>query len=309
MATDGVKIIDGDTAHDVYWGIMDLYDSGATIEDIWAKNPFPQPQEDYFDDFDYEIFVTAYALAIWEIGHMTADILAEVKRVIDKGVCVKIWTEEHSVKYGKARQKELDKLWDKISSVNTKPRKIKKYKRITEFLFNIDDILTFQLEDKSYCATILLDIRQYRGRCTYEFGKILYKNAKMPTTTDIINSAIIGRKIPSGHGMDITAILSIGLEEIIKQGGVDEILKREAEKTGSFVIGMDKVGIDHKDLINFINRFHKIGELKISFEFKKIGLFGGAARFNDFAEPFKDLENYIKIFKAETFNIKDIIDH
>ena len=34
MATDGTKIIDGDTAHDTYWGIMDLYDSGAELKMI-----------------------------------------------------------------------------------------------------------------------------------------------------------------------------------------------------------------------------------------------------------------------------------
>ncbi len=73
MATDGVKIIDGDTAHDTYWGIMDLYDSGATFKTIRTQIPFPQP--DYYDDFDYEIYTTAYALAMWEIGFITEDIV------------------------------------------------------------------------------------------------------------------------------------------------------------------------------------------------------------------------------------------
>ena len=31
MATDGVKIIDGDLAHDTYEYIMELYDSGAYL--------------------------------------------------------------------------------------------------------------------------------------------------------------------------------------------------------------------------------------------------------------------------------------
>lgn len=43
MSTDGVKIIDGDTAFDTYWRIMDLYDSGATIETIREEIPFLQP--------------------------------------------------------------------------------------------------------------------------------------------------------------------------------------------------------------------------------------------------------------------------
>lgn len=308
MATDGVKIIDGDTAHDIYWNIIDLYDNGATIETIRNKNPFPQPQDDYYDDFDYEIYTTAYALALWEIGHMTDDVLAEVKKVIDKGACVKVWTEESSVKEGKARQKELDRLWTKITSTNVKVRKIKKYKVVTNFLFDINDILAFQLKDNNYCVTILFDIRQYRGECTYEFGKILYKDSKIPTIDDIINSEIIGRKIPSGHGMDMTSILSMGIEEMMKQGGIEEIMKREAERTGSFVIGMDKTGIDHKDLINFTDKFHKIGTLKIKPEYKETGSMSGASNFDDFIREFPDLENYIKIFKADKFKIKDIID-
>ena len=308
MATDGVKIIDGDTAHDIYWGIIDLYDNGATIENIRSKNPFSRTQEDYYDDFDYEIFTTSYALAIWEIGHMTDDVLVEVKKVIDKGACVKVWTEEYSAKEGKARQKELDKLWNKISSVNRKIRKIKKYKVVTNFLFAIDDILTFQLKDNSYCVTILFNIRQYRGECTYEFGKVLYKGSKIPTIDDILNSEIIGRKIPSGHGMDMTSIFSMSMEEMMKQGSIEEILKREAERTGSFVIGMDKTRIDHKDLINFTDKFHKMGTIKIRTEFKDTGSMGGASNFDDFIREFPDLDNYIKIFKADTFRIKDLIE-
>jgi len=308
MATDGVKIIDGDTAHDTYWGIMDLYDNGATIETIRNKNPFPQAPEDYYDDFNYEIYITAYALAIWEIGHMTDDVLAEVKKVIDKGACVKFWTEECNAKEGKARQKELDKLWNKISSFNQKIRKIKKYKVVTNFLLNINDVLTFQLKDKNYCATILFDIRQYRGECTYEFGKILYKDFKIPTIDDILNSEIIGRKIPSGHGMDMTSIISMGIEEMLKQGGLEEIMKREAERTGSFLIGMDKTGVDHKDLINFTDKFHKIGNIKIRTEFKDTGSIGVASGFDDLIREFTDLDDYIKIFKADKFKIKDLIE-
>ena len=83
MATDGVKIIDGDTAHDTYWGIMDLYDSGADFGII--NNEFPLVQAEYFDDFDNEIYVTACGLALWEIGQMTEDKLTYIKSIIEKG--------------------------------------------------------------------------------------------------------------------------------------------------------------------------------------------------------------------------------
>ncbi len=309
MATDGVKIIDGDTANDIYWGIMDLYDNGATIETIRNKIPFPQAEEDFYDDFDNEIYTTAYALAIWEIGYMTEDMLVEVRRVIDKGACVKIWTEECDIKAGKARQKELDKFWTKISSVNSKVRKIKKYKVVTNLLFEVDDVLTFQLKDNSYCVTILYDIRQYRGECTYEFGKVLYKGNKIPTVDDILNSEIIGRKIPSGHGMSMAGIFSIGMEEIMKQGGLEEVMKREAERTDSYIIGMDKTGIDHKQLINFAEKFHKLGSIKIKTEFKKrTGSIGGAADFDEFTREFPDLDNYIKVFRADKFKVRELAE-
>jgi len=42
LATDGTKIIDGDTAHDTYWGIMDLYDSGGEIQMILNEFPLEQ---------------------------------------------------------------------------------------------------------------------------------------------------------------------------------------------------------------------------------------------------------------------------
>lgn len=304
MSTDGVKIIDGDTAYDTYYGIMDLYDSGASIETIREKIPFHQP--DYYDDFDYEVYTTAYALAIWEIGYITDDVLQEVKKVIDKGACVNVWTEHHGEEAGKTRQKELDELWIKISAENKQVRERKVYETITNFLFEQHDVLVFQLADNNYYATTLLLINQYRGECTYEFGKILFKSNKLPTIDEISGSEIIGKKIPSGHGMDMTAIFSMTPEEMMKQGGIDEILKREAEKTGSFVIGMDKISVNHNDLFNFSDKLQKIGQLKINHNYLETGIMGIATNMDEFTRDFADLDNYILIHKADKFKISDL---
>lgn len=306
MATDGVKIIDGDTAHDTYWGIMDLYDGGATSETIRTKIPFPQ--SDYYDDFDYEIYTTAYALAMWEIGFIIEDIIQEVKKVIDKGACVKIWTEEHDAKSGKQRQKELDKLWNKIISENTKVRKRKKYKQIDKFLFDINDVLAFQLTDKYFHVAVLLNITQYRGECTYKFGKILFESQTLPTIDEVKYSEIIGRKIPSGFGIDMTSILAMGFEELQKQGGIDEVVKREADRTGSYEIGMSMTGIDHRELINFTDKFTKVGNLNLKEVCKQMGSLSGASTFEELTREFKDLDNYIKIFQEGTFKIQDMLN-
>src|SRR5690606_13306361 len=108
-----------------------------------------------------EIYVTACALALWEIGYMTEEKLPYVKSIIDKGACVKEWTES-SEKEGKARQKVLDKFWKKISNPNLKVRPRKKYRKITNLLFQPDDILTFKLKDGNYRVVICAYINQYR---------------------------------------------------------------------------------------------------------------------------------------------------
>ena len=53
MATGGVKIIDGDLAHDVYHTFMEMYDASASIQEI--KTAVEQPLDEE-DGFDYEIW-------------------------------------------------------------------------------------------------------------------------------------------------------------------------------------------------------------------------------------------------------------
>jgi hypothetical protein len=305
MSTDGVKIIDGNTAHDTYWNIMDLYDRGATFETINSKVPFPQ--SDYYDDFDYEIYTTSYALAIWEIGLMTDDVLQEVKKVILRGACVNAWTNDHGIKLGKQRQKELDKLWNKIVVANEKIRKRKKFKIITNFLFDINEVLSFQLSDNNFYATVLLNVNQYKGECNYEFGKIIYKGTKIPTISQIADCEIIGRKIHSGHGMDMGKFLALSTGEMLKQGGLEEILQKEAERTGSYVIGMSKTVIDHRELINISEKFIKVGTLDLKEECRSTGSLRGASTFDELTDGFEDLDNYIKTFGGGTFMIKDLL--
>jgi hypothetical protein len=67
MATDGVKIIDGDLARDTYNQIMDLYDSEASIETIRKEIPFIKRDYGIDSDFYHEIFVTSYALAFGKL--------------------------------------------------------------------------------------------------------------------------------------------------------------------------------------------------------------------------------------------------
>lgn len=295
MATDGVKIIDGDTAHDTYWGIMDLYDSGADFDTI--DNEFPLIQNDYFDDFDNEIYVTACALALWEIGQMTDEKLAYIKEVIDKGACVKEWAE-NSEKDGKARQKELDKFWKKISQNNNKVRARKKYRKITNFYFQPDDLLAFKVKDGNYKAVICALIDQYRGQCNYILVPTTYNSIKKPTVEDLKDREILGRQIGSGYDQQTTREMQPGIDRIWNLVGGN----------CNFFFGVIKLAVDHKDLINFKDRFEKVGTLKIIEGLKQTGSFGYEENFERFETIFGDLENHIKIFQHKKYPVTTLCD-
>jgi hypothetical protein len=296
MATDGVKIIDGDTAHDTYWGVMDLYDSGADFDTI--NKEFPLIQVDYFDDFDNEIYVTSCALALWEMGQITEDKLTFVKSVIDKGACVKIWTEEYDQKEGKARQKELDKFWKKISQTNTKVRARKKFRKITNFYFQPDDLLTFQLKDGNYRAVICASIDQYRGQCNYILVPTTYNENKKPTVDDLKDKEILGRQIGSGYDQQTTKERQPGIERIWQLTGGN----------CNFFFGVIKLAVDHKDLINFKDKFEKVGTLKIIEGLKETGSFGYQENFERFETIFSDLENHIKIFQHKKYPVTTLCE-
>ena len=172
MATDGVKIIDSDLAHDTYWGILDMYDNGIDIESILKEYPFQQ--QDCYDDFDYEIYLTSLALAFWEIGIMNDSLLAHVKNVINKETSFRIWSEESDEKLAKQRWQILNRFIKKISSRKNKVRKPMKYRKVKNFHFNTDDLLTFKLEDNLYRAIICTKTVQYRGECSYYFVDTTY---------------------------------------------------------------------------------------------------------------------------------------
>jgi hypothetical protein len=259
MATDGVKIIDGDLAHDTYWGIMDLYDSNISIEEIRRTMPFIKSGYGHDEEFYHEIFVTSYALAFWEIGGLTEEMLAEVKSVIEIGAGVKDWTKEVDEKTGKARQKELDKLLKKISQPNAKIRARKKYRKITNFHFQADDVLCFKLEDDFYRVVVCAKIDQHRGKCDYMLTPIVYKSKEKPSIAELIGCDISGTTIGSGYTKE---------RMLEMQPGVDTLWPLYPA-SGAFFVGLVYEGVGHKNFVSFKHRFEKVGTLKIKEGFNK----------------------------------------
>lgn len=292
MATDGVKIIDGDLARDTYDQLMDLYDSDASIETIKKEIPFIKDDYGLDTDFYHEIFVTTYALAFWEIGELTDEIINEVKRVIELKAGVKVWAEECDENEGKKRQKELDKLLKKISEPNQKIRKRKKYKLIKNFYFQPDDVLTFQLSDNNYYAVICAKVTQQRGQCTYDLVGTTYKGKEKPTIEDLKTCFIAGRKIGSGYDAKTT------LEQ---QPNVDEIWRYA--KSDNFYFGVCYDLVTHRDIISFKDKFEIVGKLKIKESFKKDGSYGYTSTFDRFQSTFSDFDNHMKVFGQQKYPV------
>lgn len=296
MATDGVKIVNSDTAHDAYWGIMDLYDSGSDL--LTIQEQFPIVQSDFADDFDNEIYVTSCALAFWEIGQMTEDKLAYVKSVIEKGAGIREWSNT-SDKLAKERQKELDKFLSKISRTNDKIRPRKKYRKISKPFFNSDDILAFQLKDDRYKSAICVEVNQYRGNCDYALVPTTYDSFDEPTIRELVNFDVLGRQI-SGSSFD-------PLDAIQEQPGIERIWKYLGSN-GVFFFGIDHILVSHTDMAEIKKNFKVVGKLRISDALKRGGTFGYQRTFTDFETIFNDLDKYAENLRLNKFPIKLLIN-
>jgi hypothetical protein len=241
--------------------------------------------------------VTACALALWEIGQMTHDKLEFVKSIIDKGECVKEWSIENE-KLGIARKKELEKFWKKINQVNTKVRPRKKYRKISNFYFQPDDLLTFKLSDGNYKAVICASVDQYRGQCNYILVPTTYSSPTKPSYMDFFDKDILGRQIGSGYDQNTTRQQQPGIERIWKFAGGN----------CNFFFGVIQIAVDHKNFIHFKDKFEKIGTVQIIEGLKRTGSFGYAGDYNRFEEIFGDLEKQMKIFQWKKYPINVICE-
>ena len=318
MATDGVKIIDGDLAIDTYEHIMELYDSGANAEIIKKEIPFIKEDYGIDTDFYHEIFVTAYALAFWEIGELTDDILEEVRCVINLKAGVKLWTEECDEKEGRKRQKELDKLLAKISRPNLKIRNRKKYRVVKNLYFQPNDVLAFKLSDNSYCAMICTKITQQKSQTTYDLAITTYKRKEKPTIEALYDEFIVGHIMNCG---------SLDQELLEKQPEVDilwdyhkhnakPMTEEQKERTYDdmfidafegrqhFLFGIPYELVTHKDMTHIKDNFEVVGKLNVKESFKRDGGYGYISTFEKFEEIFSDIDYYIKVFRRVKFPVR-----
>jgi hypothetical protein len=298
MAIDGIKIIDSDLANDVYNEFMDLYDANMDLSEIKSKIDLWRNAE--LDALEYEIFISTYALALWETGFLTNNIINEVNQVLAEGQSLQMWVELTSEVEGETRRKELKKLLKKISTPKVNPRKRKRYGIVTRFLFEDDVIVAFQMPNGSYRAAIMFGISQYRGNCNYNFTPTAYSNHQFPTEADIIRGSVFIHKIGNMYERS---------EVIKEQPGIELFWQRDKKFAIPFTVGLPIYAIEHNDLIKIKERFTVIGRATIKKSFKKLGSIGYEDNYEQFTHRFTDVVDYnVRIFKNEMIDLKMILD-
>jgi len=297
MATDGLKIIDSDVSHDTYTTIIGLFGSGLDKSAVLKQYPFKLHV--YGQDLDYyhELFVTAYALAFWEIGWLDDEILTEVQKVIKNGATVSAWEEEYGISIAKKRQKILTQFLQKISKQNTRPRTIRKYKQTENAIFQKGDLIVYEQLNKIYTALLCVDTAIEKGKVWYTFTPTSYFNQAIPTIDEIIDFELYGVRIAvSGDRKSISE----------SQNGVSALWDLYPEElfpipaNSPFLIGLVQEFVQHKNIIQFKDKFHRTGTLKLKEQFNKQG--SGSHIYN--IEQFDRDQEYYQIMKYYKFPIR-----
>ena len=201
MAIDGIKIIDSDLGYDIRNQIMQAYDYNENLTELLTTIEAWEA-EVADDEIEHEIFITAYAQCLWEIGLLNEKWQQKAKQIVQRGASPQ-W-EKFAKNTQAKRQKSLEKFWEKISQPNPKPRKSKNYKRITDFIFEENEVVAVKLADGTFGFLILVDIDYENGQCYYGFAKINYVAEHIPTLDFLKRQYIPARK---GLGFDSPVLI------------------------------------------------------------------------------------------------------
>lgn len=223
MAIDGVKIIDSDTACDIYNYVTESYKDGLSSDKIIEK--ILADEKDYcIDDFYSEIYWTALAYSLWKIGYLPGDIKKKALEIIEKGAN-ELWLEIDE-KALKQRQKYLDKLAIQLENENPKPIKVLKSKAKRKPYFKTGDVLAIKFDDE-YGICFVSSVDEGPRRLEYNLACTRLLQKEKPSIDDFLSSKIACGKQDTSYCL----------------------------KTDCW--------FNHKDLGRIIDRFEKIGRVEL----------------------------------------------
>lgn len=184
MAIDGVKIIDSDDGYDIYNYIIENYKDGVSADKIIST--MLEEEKNYCtDDFYTEIYWTALAYSLWEIGHLPDDVKNKALEIVGRGAS-QFWLEIDSKALSK-RQKVLDKLALQLQSENLKPIKVPKVKTKRVPYFNKGDVLAVKFENE-YGVIFVSSVEESPRKIEYHLACTRLLQKEKPDMDDFLNS-------------------------------------------------------------------------------------------------------------------------
>ncbi|MFK8297190.1 hypothetical protein ACI76O_02225 [Capnocytophaga cynodegmi] len=186
MAIDGIKIIDSDSAYDIYNDITERYKNHEEVTKIIQE--WLNEEENFCTNaLHTEIYWTALAYSLWKIGHLPDDIQQKTLTIIKNGAN-KEWLKIDT-KAQKQRQKALDKLAEQIQSENPKPIKQPKLTKKKEPYFELGDVLAIELP-KGYGICFISEVYQTARKLEYHLACTQFLKDSLPTMDDFLNSKL-----------------------------------------------------------------------------------------------------------------------
>jgi hypothetical protein len=259
----GTAILSNDTAADIRDAFFNLYDKGQPLDTIRKKIETDFREGDKLSE-NTDLWLTL-ALLQWQIGSLDTDVKEFAEKIIDDGIDLKVWKEcEADEKTLTKRKAELLKLKEKLQTINSKPRKIKK-KVIQHSILKKGEIYAFQLNDGNYTAIIILEEIINEDYYFVVIANTDITMKELPTIDDVLKANILLLPAREVDKLDIRpAILSY---TNIKH---KNIVKRFI-KIGSVIVTVDysgkflSIGLALLDyMFDFVNTYLGDNKLVVS---------------------------------------------
>lgn len=158
------RISGSDEFYEIHEDFFDRYKVGTTADEVYREilTEYQSEFEDDAEDCDHILMhEVCFALAwcLWESGCRDEWLWSKVQAIIENGENLKYgWVDDPKVL--RARERELQKFWQKINTPAKKPRKPRKERQPRKPTLNKGDLFAYAAEG-GYRVALVLDYIQY----------------------------------------------------------------------------------------------------------------------------------------------------
>jgi hypothetical protein len=272
MSIDGPGIVESDLAHDVYNEILDLYDDGVPIPELFPRSA--AWEKSLSDVLEEELYLAAAAKAFWEIGHLPEGLHARLSRLVESGESLILWAKGGNEGLAEARKAVLDRFLRQIAEPRAKPRLRRKYSKVRTKLYSVGDCVQLTAGEKAYRG-VVCKVLEHRGQCEYA---ILVMGPTVGCTSNSFESgSYYGKRIPS-------SLHTLG-----------------------YILGPHVLRIEHRILVRANQPFQILARVKLDETKYCLGSFGGILDMEDVIQELERIETKGKLFGYDLLPLRQLM--